>query len=53
VLEIVRDDRVAAVVAGRSFRRYPTLLAGFRARYGEPLRNGGVSVYLSRRRPGC
>ena len=53
VLEIVRKHRVAAVVAGRSFLRYPSLLAGFQARYGESARKGGVRVYLSRRRPGC
>jgi hypothetical protein len=53
VLAILRQERVAAVVAGRSFLRYPDLLRGLGARYGEPLSNGGVRVYLGSRRPGC
>jgi hypothetical protein len=53
VLEIVRAQRVAAVVAGRSFVRYPLLLRAFRTRFGAPLRIGGVRVYLSSRRSGC
>jgi 4-amino-4-deoxy-L-arabinose transferase-like glycosyltransferase len=53
VLEIVREQRVAAVVADRSFVRYPLLLRGFRTRFGAPLRAGGARVYLSSRRPGC
>ncbi len=45
VLALLRANRVAAVVAGRSFLRYPTLLAGLEARYGAPRVSAGVRVY--------
>ena len=50
VLDVLEEECVGAVVAGRSFAAVPDLLAGLRRLYGEETRRFGISVLT---RPRC
>ncbi len=47
ILDVLRSDRVRAVVVGRNYRKKPELIAALAERYPVQLRRDGITLYLA------